>query len=68
MKLRLRATGCHLSYGITVLPATWHTAPYPLPARAVFDLCLPTQRRLSLTRQYTAGSQTRDVLITSPTL
>jgi len=24
MKLHLRATQCHLPYGITVLPATWH--------------------------------------------
>jgi len=29
MKLHLTATGCHLSYGITVLPATQHKWTHP---------------------------------------
>ena len=47
MELHLRATRCHLPYGITqcYLPpdASEHTPPYPQPDRPVLDL--PTQKR-----------------------
>ena len=49
MKLRLRATGCHLPYGITELPSTPRFNPSQT-CRPVFDLSTPGDWRLSWTR------------------
>jgi len=41
MKLHLTATMCHLSYGITVLPVTWHkwTVSHTQLSRPLLTFC-----------------------------